>query len=70
MGENNQPPPLVDYNLFTSDPVLSAALDREGAPAVSLRTSIEQFGQTLGTEQVIRLGFEANENPPVLRDGD
>src|SRR5690242_2222257 len=64
MGDNNQPPPLVDYNLFTSDPVLTAALDREGAGWA--RPSIEDFGQILGTEQVIRPGFEANENPPAL----
>ena len=61
---DNQSPPLVNYNLFTSDPVLAAALDREGAHWA--RPSVESFGRTLGTEQVVRLGFEANENPPVL----
>src|ERR1043165_6567635 len=68
MSDTNQPPPLVDFNLFTSDEVLGAALDREGASWA--RPHIEQFGKTLGTEQAIRLGFEANENPPVLRDDD
>src|ERR1700683_2197952 len=63
MGENNQPQPLVDYNLFTSDLVLTDALDREGARWA--QPSIQHFGKILGTEQVIRLGFEANENPPV-----
>lgn len=68
MAQNNQPPPLVDYNLFTSDATLSTALERDGAGWA--RPSIEQFGEILGTEQSIRLGFEANENPPVLRSGD
>ena len=68
MAENNQSPPLADYNLFTSDPVLTAALDREGASWH--RPAIEHFGQVLGKEQSIRLGFEANENPPVLRPPD
>ena len=27
----NQPPPLVDYNLFDSDAILRTALEREGA---------------------------------------
>lgn len=68
MSLDNQPPPLVDYNLFTYDHVLSEALDREGGGWA--RPRVTQFGQTLGTESVIRLGFEANENPPVLREND
>ena len=27
----NQPPPLVDYNLYESDPPLREAVEREGA---------------------------------------
>ena len=65
---NNQPPALVDYNLFTYDPVLSSALDREGAEWA--RAHVDQFGRVLGTEGAIRLGFEANENPPVLLADD
>ncbi len=68
MYEKNQPPPLVDYNLFTSDPVLETALEAEGAGWA--RPAAEEFGRVLGTEETIRLGFEANENPPVLGPED
>src|SRR5258708_2183818 len=68
MQDRNQPPPLVDYNLLTSDPVLENALETEGAGWA--RPAAEAFGRVLGTEETIRLGFEANENPPVLGPED
>jgi putative acyl-CoA dehydrogenase len=68
MYHDNQPPRLVDYNLFTSDAVLEAALAEEGAGWA--RAAAIEFGRVLGTEETIRLGFEANENPPVLGPGD
>jgi putative acyl-CoA dehydrogenase len=64
----NQPQALQDYNLFTSDPVLSRALDREGADWA--RPRLEEFGRLMGTEELIRAGFQANENPPILRTHD
>lgn len=64
----NQPPPLVEYNLFATDGVLSEALDREGAGWA--RPRLEEFGRLMGTEEAIRWGFQANENPPVLRTHD
>ncbi|HLJ50997.1 MAG TPA: isovaleryl-CoA dehydrogenase [Bryobacteraceae bacterium] len=64
----NQPPPLADYNLFTSDRVLSAAVAREGAGWA--RPLLTDFGGRLGTEEAIHWGFQANENPPVLRTHD
>lgn len=64
----NQPPPLVDYNLFSTDRVLAEALDREGAGWA--RPRLEEFGRLTGTEEAIRWGFQANENPPVLRTHD
>ncbi|HEY6393598.1 MAG TPA: isovaleryl-CoA dehydrogenase [Bryobacteraceae bacterium] len=64
----NQPPPLVDYNLFTCDRVLMEALDREGAGWASAR--VEEFGRLVGSEAAIRWGFQANEFPPVLRTHD
>ena len=64
----NTPPPLIDYNLFTSDAVLGAAVEREGGAWA--RPHLEQFGGMLGSDQVIRLGFEANENTPVLDADD
>ena len=64
----NQAPPLVDYNLFTIDRVLAEALDREGAAWA--RPRLEEFGRLMGTEEAIRWGFQANENPPILRTHD
>src|ERR1700694_5190332 len=66
MLSDNVTPALVNYDLFTSDPTLAGAVEREGAAWA--RAHIQRFGRILGTEQVIRLGFEANKNAPVLRD--
>jgi len=64
----NQPPALVDYNPFASDRVLRDALDREGAGWA--RERLTEFGNRAGSEEAIRWGFQANENPPVLRTHD
>ena len=64
----NQAPPLVDYNLFKADGVLVEALEREGAGWA--RARLEEFGRLTGTEEAIRWGFQANENPPVLHTHD
>jgi len=64
----NQPPPLVDYNLFTCDRVLADALDREGAAWA--HNQLEEFGSLAGSEEAIRRGFQANEFPPILRTHD
>jgi putative acyl-CoA dehydrogenase len=64
----NQPPPLVDYNLFTTDTALAAAIERDGAAWA--RPRLEEFGQILGRERVIRWGFEANEHAPELETHD
>src|SRR5580704_15347746 len=64
----NQPPPLVDYNPFSSDLALGAAIDREGAGWA--RGLLAGFGRRAGSEEAIRWGFQANENPPVLRTHD
>ncbi len=64
----NQPPPLENYNLFTTDRALMEALDREGAGWA--RRRLEEFGRIVGTEEVIHWGFLANENPPVLHTHD
>jgi putative acyl-CoA dehydrogenase len=64
----NQALPLADYNLFSTDRVLQEALDREGAGWA--RSRLEEFGRLTGTEEAIRWGFQANENPPVLRTHD
>jgi putative acyl-CoA dehydrogenase len=64
----NQAPPLVDYNLFTNHRVLSEAVEREGAGWA--RPRLEEFGRLVGGEEAICWGFQANENPPLLRTHD
>jgi putative acyl-CoA dehydrogenase len=64
----NQPPPLVDYNLFDADAPLREALEREGASwALDV---VRDLGRIAGTEEAINWGFQANSNPPQLRTHD
>jgi putative acyl-CoA dehydrogenase len=64
----NQPPPLVDYDLFASDRALVEATAREGAGWAAARLSA--FGRTLGSPEVVELGVLANRNPPILHAYD
>src|SRR5579864_4949713 len=64
----NQVPPLTGYNLFLSDRTLAEAVEREGAGWS--REQITELGRLLGTEEVQRWGFDANENKPVLHTYD
>ena len=64
----NQPPPLPGRNLFTTDPILTAALMREGAGWASGR--LRAFGAVMGTAAAAALGEAANRNPPQLRAFD
>jgi putative acyl-CoA dehydrogenase len=64
----NQPPPLEGYNTFEADRVLSEALHREGAAWAE--EPARKLGSVCGRPQTVRLGFEANENPPRLRTHD
>jgi putative acyl-CoA dehydrogenase len=64
----NQPPPLVDYNLFTSDRALREAVGREGGGwACPL---LEELGRRLGTAELMEWAVQANENPPALHTHD
>ncbi|HVC76737.1 MAG TPA: isovaleryl-CoA dehydrogenase [Candidatus Micrarchaeaceae archaeon] len=67
-GATNQPPPLVDYNLFEADAPLREALEREGAGWA--HDWVSELGQLAGTEEAIAWGFQANSNPPQLRTHD
>ncbi|MGZ5332770.1 MAG: DNA alkylation response protein, partial [Solirubrobacterales bacterium] len=58
----NQPPPLEDYNVFEADTVLVEAVEREGAGWA--RDRISAVGALAGSAEIIRMGAEANENPP------
>lgn len=64
----NQPPPLEGYNLFEADPALAEAVRREGASW--FEPDLAALGKLAGTAEVLRLGDEANRNPPVLRTHD
>ena len=59
----NQVTPLVNYNLFTTDPTLVAAVERSASWAAE---RISQLGCVLGTEEAQRWAVDANENPPDL----
>ena len=61
----NQSTDLVDYNLFTSNPVLVEALEREGS--ASDHDRIAALGERLGTAEMFALGEAANRNRPVLK---
>jgi putative acyl-CoA dehydrogenase len=64
----NQPPPLVDYNLYEADTVLVEAVRREGADWAEAR--ISEVGGLAGSERIQALGAQANEDPPKLRTHD
>jgi len=64
----NQPPPLEPYNLLQTDRALGEALEREKARWAVVE--LTALGKTLGEPETVRLGFLANENPPVLRAFD
>lgn len=64
----NQTPPLTDYNLFTSDVALRAALTREGASWAEPELALA--GAELGTCALFEHGRLANRFPPVLHSFD
>src|SRR6202158_1097231 len=65
---SNQPPPLVDYNLFEADAPLREAFEREGAAWA--QDMVHELGRLAGTQEAIDWGFQANANPPQLRTHD
>src|SRR5262245_36778749 len=64
----NQPPPLVDTNLFATDRALRDAVVREGAAWACAQ--LEAFGAAMGSAEAIEWGTLANQYPPVLRTHD
>jgi putative acyl-CoA dehydrogenase len=64
----NQPPPLVDYNLFSTDRALRESVAREGAGWACAQ--LEDFGRKVGTAEAIEWGRLANEHPPMLHTHD
>ena len=64
----NQPPPLENFNLFEQDAALREAVAREGGGWGEAR--LGRFGAWLGQASTLRLGEQANQNPPVLHSHD
>lgn len=64
----NQPPPLVDYNLYTSDAALVEGIRREGAEWAE--DHLTAFGADMGSAEVRELGFQANRYTPELHTHD
>jgi putative acyl-CoA dehydrogenase len=64
----NQPPPLVDYNVYEADRSLVESVRREGAEWAEER--ISAVGAFAGSEHAQTLGALANENPPKLKTHD
>ena len=64
----NQPPPLQDYNVYLHDQALREAVTREGAAWAE--DELTAFGVAAGSREMVELGFQANENKPVLYTHD
>jgi putative acyl-CoA dehydrogenase len=64
----NQVPPLYPHDLFSENRPLVAALGREGGGWAAGQAA--ELGTLAGSEEVIRWGFQANDNPPVLKTHD
>ena len=64
----NQVPLLSDYNLFTDDPIISAALSLR-FPETN-HHPLRGLGLELTSEESYQLGFDANEHHPVLKTHD
>lgn len=61
----NQPPPLIDYNAWSTDQVLREAVMREGGNWIATRA--HELGALIGSARMQELARLANDNPPVLR---
>jgi putative acyl-CoA dehydrogenase len=60
----NQPPPLVDYDLYSTDRALVEAVEREGAGWAHAR--LAAYGARMGQAETFALGELANRHPPEL----
>ena len=64
----NQPPPLVDYNVYRQDATLHTAVAHGGATWAE--DLLVEYGALAGSSAAIQLGFQANENRPTLKTHD
>jgi len=68
---NNQPPPLVDYDVFTTDQALVEALAAFGGDSVQANTSgLSKLGRMAGSFEVQQWAVDADTYEPVLRAHD
>lgn len=64
----NQPPALVGYDAFTSDPALAAGV--RGFAAEWAVGQLEEIGTAAGSAEAAEWGEQANANPPALHAYD
>ena len=60
----NQPPPLENINLYTSDPVLARFVDHEGGSVHD--ELLRGYGRNIGSARAYRWGRDANRYHPEL----
>jgi putative acyl-CoA dehydrogenase len=65
---SNQPPLLVGYNAWEQDPILRAAVVREGGAWIGDRA--HKLGELVGSERMQLLADQANRHLPQLRTHD
>ena len=65
---SNQPPLLVGYNAWEQDPILRAAVEREGGSWIAERA--HKLGELVGGERMQLLAEQANRHLPQLRTHD
>ena len=65
---SNQPPLLAGYNAWEQDPILRAAVEREGGGWIGERA--HQLGELVGSEHMQLLADQANRHVPQLRTHD
>ena len=65
----NQPPPLVDYNVFEADRVAGRGGAARGR-RLGRGADLARSAAIAGSRAAIELGRQANENPPKLRTHD
>ncbi|MFF4279956.1 acyl-CoA dehydrogenase family protein [Streptomyces kronopolitis] len=68
----NQPPSLVGYNVFATDPALTEGIARHvGAARLDeVRAELDTLGRAAGSAQARQWGEQANAHPPVLHTHD
>ncbi|MEU4493490.1 acyl-CoA dehydrogenase family protein [Streptomyces sp. NBC_00210] len=68
----NQAPPLVGYDVYSSDRALTEAVERHVAPELldEAQEELAGLGTTAGSAQAQEWGTQANENPPKLKTHD